>query len=493
MKGGILMLGFWTSHADYQQFVIHNLKTVDSESVFEYKDVIPKLFILNLDKLKHTIAPLYSSTGRPALHQPEIFRSFILMNELGFKLDNWIPKLKNSFVLRTIVGVDRDSVPSVSSHYDFINRLIDIDENPRVKIKKPKPTKKIGKNKKLPNKHPNIVQRLVNKIICGRSFSNRPEKYLQRIFADVCVSASIDLGIIPASLDIAGDGTCIKTAASHYGKSTCNCKKNGIFNCNCPRKFSDPNARWGWDSSKESYFYGYMGYFLSTYNKDLKVDLPLYLRIVEANRNDSVSAVVALQEFRELYPNLKVDSFLSDAASDNYATYELLHRWDINAVIALNETNKGNFKYPPTLSIDKNGAPVCMCNQSMVNWGFNKDRCRIKYRCPLACGKIDSCPCKAQCSQSEYGRTVYIKPEWDLRLFTRIPRGTTAWKEKFNQRTCAERVNNRILNDYGVEKNYKTKKRISFFTMIAGFNIHLDAQLKYLTLHNKLGFEALLK
>ncbi|MDD6762019.1 MAG: hypothetical protein PUD92_00015 [Clostridiales bacterium] len=107
-------------------------------------------------------------------------------------------------------------------------------------------------------------------------------------------------------------------------------------------------------------------------------------RIVDARRNDSVSAVVALQEFRELYPNLKVNAFLSDAASDNYATYKLLNKWDINAVISLNKTNKDNFKYPASLSVNENGAPIGQCNKPMVNWGFSKDRCRIKYRCPLA-------------------------------------------------------------------------------------------------------------
>ena len=120
--------------------------------------------------------------------------------------------------------------------------------------------------------------------------------------------------VVPKTLDIAGDGTCIKTKASPVGRRVCNCKDNGVFNCSCGRRFSDPNAAWGWDSSKEVYFYGYMGYFLSTYNNDLKLDLPLYFRIVDARRNDSVSAVVALQEFRELYPYLKVDSFLSDVS-----------------------------------------------------------------------------------------------------------------------------------------------------------------------------------
>lgn len=120
-----------------------------------------------------------------------------------------------------------------------------------------------------------------------------------------------------------------------------------------------------------------MGYFLSTYNNNLKLDLPLSFRIVDARRNDSVSAVVALQKFRELYPDLKVDSFLSDVISDNYATYRLLHDWDINAVIPLNPNNTGNFKYPTALSVNDNGIPICLGGHQMVRWGFNKNRCRL--------------------------------------------------------------------------------------------------------------------
>jgi hypothetical protein len=47
-----------------------------------------------------------------------------------------------------------------------------------------------------------------------------------------------------------------------------------------------------------------------------------------------------------------------------------------------------------------------------------------------------------------------------------------------NERTAAERVNNRILHHYGLEKSkMRGKKRISFLATIAAFNIHLDAQL----------------
>ena len=335
------MLGKWTTQNEYQKFVEENLLRIsqtDPQRVFEYQDVISKLYVLNLDKLQKIMLPLYSDIGRPAELQPEIFRSFIAMPELDFTLDNWLEKLKNNEVLRVAIGVTEDSIPSASSHYDFINRIIDIDERPKIRLKKRKPTEKLGKNTKMPNKNPGVVQRLVDKILCGRRFNFHPGRHLQKIFSDVCVASSRDLGIIPDEVDVSGDGTCIQTGASHYGRKICDCPE---FQCDCPRKFSDPNATWGWDSHNERYFYGYTGYFISTYNRDLNADLPLYLRLVQANRHDSVSAVVSLAEFRDLYPDLTVNTFIHDSACDNAATYELLHKWNIDAVIALSE--KGNF------------------------------------------------------------------------------------------------------------------------------------------------------
>jgi len=42
--------------------------------------------------------------------------------------------------------------------------------------------------------------------------------------------------------------------------------------------------------------------------------------------------------------------------------------------------------------------------------------------------------------------------------------------------TVAERINDRILNGYGVEGlDVRGKKRISFMITLAGINIHLDA------------------
>jgi hypothetical protein len=117
------MLGKWLSHNKYQESLISQLSDIarlNPRALLEYQNEISKVFILNLDLLKNIIAPLYSTTGRPSNLQPEIFRSFILMNSMGYTLENWLEKFKNNYVLRTIIdGV----VPSLGSHYDFHNRL----------------------------------------------------------------------------------------------------------------------------------------------------------------------------------------------------------------------------------------------------------------------------------------------------------------------------------------------------------------------------------
>jgi len=444
--------------------------------LWAYENAISKLFILNLDPLRNLVAPLYSTTGAPSKNQPAIFRAFVLMNLLKLSLDEWFKLLPKAPVLQIVCGF-RKVLPGIASYYNFIDRIIKLDEKPRVKLKKKKPKEKYGKDK-MPPKHPGVVQKLVTQILKGRRFNNRPERLLQEIFAEVCVQRSIELGLVPTIVSVSGDGTCIETGASSYGRSTCECREHGIYKCDCPRRFSDPNAAWGWDSHKKCWFYGYMGYFISTYNRAEKLDLPLYLRIVDAKRHDSVSAVVALAELRDLYPNLTIDTFISDSASDNYATYQLLDAWNINAVIALNGKNAGNAIYPKSLGLNDDGVPICPGGHEMIHWGFCSDRCRIKWRCPRACGKCGPCDICGNCSPSPYGRVIYTKPKWDLRLFTRIPRGSQHFKLKMKERTAAERVNNRILHHYGLEDSkVRGKKRISFFTAIAGFNIHLDAQL----------------
>ena len=163
----------------------------------------------------------------------------------------------------------------IASYYDFINRLIKLDEKPRSKHKKRKPRKKHGK-KKLPPKHPGTVKKLVREILKGRRLDRRPERLLQEIFAKVCVQVSVDLGLIPKFLSISGDGTCIETGASQYGVKACDCKDFMRLQPQVPTP-----TPVGWDSHKEQWFYGYIGCFISTYNKAERLDLPIYFRLLK--------------------------------------------------------------------------------------------------------------------------------------------------------------------------------------------------------------------
>lgn len=485
------MLGKWRSHAEYQNYLIENIAPFfinDPKLVTQYESALSKLYLLDLDVLKPILEPFYSHTGTPAINQPELIRSFILMSELKVhSITKWVDLLKHNDILCVMIGLDPSDIHGVGSYYDLINRVwlanpdIEYEFEHSTHTFNRKPSKKIGKNKKQPPRHPGIIQKFVDLALQGKTFESRPEKLMQQIFAKIGVEPAAKEGLYGdiQNIPVSGDGTCINSGGSSYGVKVCNCKEDGNHNCDCKRKFSDPYARWGWDSYHEQWFYGHTEYILSVYNKDLNCDLPLYLRMVQAQRFDGVSAVVALAEARQLYPEFRFDSFCGDGAHDNYATYELLHNWNMKAFIPLNETNKGNFQYPPHVNVDSNGVPICMAGHTMVNWGYNHDRCRIKYRCPLALGRIDSCDCKEHCSPSPYGRCVYIKPTWDLRLFTIVPRGSDEWKEHMKTRTTSERVNKRILNDYGLEDaNARGKKRIFWWSVIHSINILLDARLK---------------
>lgn len=485
------MLGDWRTHKEYQSYLLENIMPYfveDHKNAEQYEAALSKLYMLDLDPLKPLVSQYYSVTGAPAKNQPELIRSFVLMSELGIHgITKWVKKLEHNQILCTMIGLPQSEIHQVGTYYDLMNRvwlenseLAHEYENSVHKFKR-KPTKKLKKNQKQQPRHPDIIQKLVNLALQGKTFESRPEMLMQQIFAKIGVEPSAKDGLYgnTESINISGDGTCINSGGSSYGNKVCDCVKNGEYNCDCARKFSDPYARRGWDSYHEQWFYGYAGYILSVYNKELKCDLPLYLRMVQAQRFDGVTAIVALAEARKLYPDFKFDSFIGDSAHDNYATYKLLHEWNMKAFIPLNGKNKGHFTYPPHIKVDASGAPVCMGGHTMVHWGYNPSRCRIKYRCPLALGMIDSCDCKKDCSPSAYGRCIYTKPTWDLRLFTVVPRGSNEWKLQMKSRTTSERVNKRLLNDYGLELDRsRGKKRTFWRSLVHSLNILLDARLK---------------
>lgn len=120
-----------------------------------------------------------------------------------------------------------------------------------------------------------------------------------------------------------------------------------------------------------------------------------------------------------------------------------------------------------------------MAGYRMVNWGYCKKKHSRKWRCPVACGRKDSCTCKADCPLLLTVIAFIPNLTGDIRLYTPVLKGTDEYKKIYNNCTGSERVNNMILNDYHPhDMKIHSRKRYSFFAMIADTNIHLDARLK---------------
>lgn len=482
------MLCNWISHESYQKTLLRDLNVLfeyEKSRLVSMEKVLSKLYLLNLDNLLPIIKPLYSGSGSPAKNQQGIIRSLVLMLACSeHSITNWAKKVAVDKILCTACGFEFGKAPAHSSYYDFIKRLwlASFNEAKKRRLKpksfSSKPRKKLKAGQKLPPKHSGSVKKFALLAERDQLRTIRPEKIFQDFLARCVVDESAKMGILGdvKKFSLAMDGSCLNSGASTFGVKVCECRSNGIYNCKCSRRYSDPDARWGWDSYHEQYFYG--DTLFSATASDSPYDLPVYLRIAQAPRHDSVLTIFALSEFRKLYPNLPIKNFLADGAMDNYPTYRLLSKWKIIPFIPLDSNARVNYDkpHPGILCFDDKSQPICMGGIPYKHIGFSFPK-GIKYRCWFDYYGIEK-PCS--CSSSSYGRTIYIKPDYDLRLFSPIPRNSDAFKEIFKRRTSVERSNKRILVDYNIEagKCRSSKQRFCRATF-AAINIHLDAWLKH--------------
>lgn len=476
------MLGYWRPHSEFQSWLqkqVFARMATHRPAIELHAVLLEKVFTLDLDRAKPIVAELYSPTGRPARFQPEILRALFVAAHLKTGVVELLKRLAAEEILALACGFEPGQSPAVGSFYDLMTRFYPTGSNPK-RLRKPRVKSakgtKLKAGQKLEPKHPGIVERIVKMYLRGRRLTKRPERTLQRIFAECAVMPSARLELLGNvdNLVIAGDGAPLRTGASPFGRKVCQCKERGIFRCHCPRRYSDPEANFGWDSYHEQFFYGHTLYSLTSARSHN--DLPLLLRLVQASRHDSITFLFAFSEFRELYPQFRVSKVLLDSAHDAQPLYELLYREEIEPFIDLNPRHH-NRTYSGPIAYDEAGVPICPAGLKMKCWGFNRKRVRTKWRCPFY-NKLERCPRKDDCSPSPYGRVVYTKPQWDVRTFTPVPRGSEAWKKVFAGRTSVERTFKRLLVDYRIEEaRLRGKGRWFFRVTLAAMNQHLDAQV----------------
>ena len=236
------MLKHWQTHAEYQLFIseaVASLNPSQLKKLYSMSDSWLKLTSMNLDPVGEFLIPFYSNTGRPALNQPQILRSLVLMLDRKFSsLTKWTVELAGDDLLAILIGCSPDSLPPLGSYFDFINRLW--LRNPNFEkfgrkdlfptSKNTKPSSKPGKNKKLPNRHSGITGKTADYALTERDFPFYYEKALQQLFSIAAISPSVKLGlIVPDNLTASGDGTCVHSHADPYGHKFCSCTDNKVY------------------------------------------------------------------------------------------------------------------------------------------------------------------------------------------------------------------------------------------------------------------------
>lgn len=496
----------WQSHAEYRTN-FKNLKAkMDSSGrldLCDYMGIRTKLLSLNLDSVGEYVERYYSLAGRPAINQAQILRSFILFAFLlnvtpaRLSLTKWVREvLPGSDAFIALIGCScKEDLPPLGSYYDFMNRFWLGDRSlfarnallPAGKNSKPK--KKLGSDGKLVSEEKEDretpTREAANLILSGKAPAPNPEAALQDILTLAAVIPSVNAGLINAEgLTLSGDGTALHAHASPYGRRTTTCDNPECpFHSSCPRHYSDPDAEWSWDCGQNDWFFGHSLYMLCCRNSDLKVELPLTFKLTNAKRHDSLNFLYAIDDFGRHCLGLSPENICLDSAHDNMPTYELLEHWGINALIDINGRSKHSPSAPDDISFDKDAIPHCRGGFAMTPWGYESGRNAHKYRCPLKCGRMDSCPHEKECSPGKFGRTVYVKNKSDLRFFPRIPRGTEEYRKIYSERTACERLNDRVLNDYFLQSMMvRGRDHLSFWSMVICICIHLDARLKTETL-----------
>ena len=491
----------------------------------EYRSARDKMLFLRVDRAEEVILPLYSrSLGRPAWDPAVLVRSFVLMLHFGFtSIQRWREALVADALLRYLVG--SEEVPSVGAHYDFINRLTGDDPHRdelypegyfTKALKELRKEYQLKKGEKMVNFNDGDTKKLTENYWDDASCDDgRWTLALELVFDLVAVRPTLGRYASRAKggLTLSGDGSSLHIHASKHGHRVVEAgAAGGAEAANAAgaadsadgsggdgddrpltHRYTAPDANIGWDSDKEKYFLGYTFYNISWHIGDLGLDLPMFVTQRAASQHDALTCVSALAHMLDVDPALRPAYFCHDSAADAAHIFRWLRHRGIIPVIDWNQRQSSkdpDQRRPvargikgddgePLEYINDRGVPVCACGHEMARDGYDRSKMATKYRCPFAVGRIKECPRWGVCTKSEYGRVIKTYDRTDYKLFGPVVYRSDEWKAIYKARTCTERVNNRVLNDYKVQHlTCRNGAKHFFFEVMAAINVHLDAWVK---------------
>jgi len=489
------MLPVYQPHEQYIEFIKNQVKLLNESPLVTITDddfeLIKKFCLLDLSKVYDLTLGTYSVKGPEPRHPADLLRCCLLMLVTKTtSFTKWSLSLKRTPLFAVISGFDPGDTPGIGTFYDFVSRIWLTYSNNMSEHVKPKPAKvkKPKKGEKADDISKDTVESLVAAFSQMPAVSDEmlPFQLLLDIFKSVFVDRSRELDLLSdveatcalacpsgyQGISVSSDGTPVKTAAFTRYKKVCDCADNGIHNCDCDRYYSQPDCDCGWDSSRETFF---NGYHLYTYTACSSFhDLPLLPILNKASQHDSFSLVKSLNVFSNTYRDYMFSNILLDSAHDAMPIYRFLKANNLEPFIDLNPRNSGNTKYNDEFSLSPDCKPVCKKGLEMYDCGVDYKRGRRKYRCPLA--KDGQVNCDGNCSDSNYGRCVYVYTKDNPRLFPPVARDSDRWKSIYKRRTSSERSNKREKVDYLLEAGRHRSSKLWYFRIFTIMMCqHLDA------------------
>lgn len=232
---------------------------------------------------------------------------------------------------------------------------------------------------------------------------------------------------------------------------------------------------------------------------DVKHEVSLSYTITDTKAGDGEILPAVLATAQANLPEERIETLAYDKAADTNEVHEVLSQAKIKPVIQnralwkdeherLLPGHDGN----SNIVYDESGTVHCydrvsspMVRHPMSYIGYEPDRETLKYRCP-AKHEGWECPMSSFCNaHTEYGKTVRVNREIDLRRFPALPRATKKFERLYKGRTAVERINARLKIFWGIDDgNLKGARRFhawvgAVMAVHAGFATLLASAPRY--------------
>lgn len=218
------------------------------------------------------------------------------------------------------------------------------------------------------------------------------------------------------------------------------------------------------DDGKVSKVVEWFGYKLHLL-VDAKHEVAVAYHITDTKAGDNEEITPLVGHAQANLPQGRIETVAYDKAADDVKVHAVLHEEGIKPVIqnracwpkdGEQEKVIGG-RIPLHVVHDEAGTVYCYDSsdppqrRAMSYMGHEKDREKLKYRCPA---KVEGVTCAAEerCNAGKsYGLTVRVPQEIDLRRFPAIPRATQQFERLYKGRTSVERVNGRLKVFWGLD------------------------------------------